>query len=246
MCRIKSERNFLMLVAICDDESIFRNELKSILVNYKKERRINLDIFEFSDGDSLLESEYKFDIVFLDYQMPNVDGKETARILRSKNNVCSIIFITSFPEFMIDTYGINPYGFFIKPLDSDKLIASLDAFIITQKKLSPIIINSEGEQKIISSKDIVYIEGDGKYCYIRTLESVLHSSKTVSAVFETLPQHCFYRIHKSYVINMYCISSISGNTVILTNGEKALISRNYIADFKKAYKDFVKNFYLRL
>lgn len=54
-----------MIVAICDDDSNIRNSLKEFLIKYKKERRIHLDIMEFSNGDTLLQSEYTFDIIFL-------------------------------------------------------------------------------------------------------------------------------------------------------------------------------------
>lgn len=56
-----------MQIAICDDEIIFRNDLKLVLINYKKNRRIQLDIYEFSNGNDLLSSELIFDIVFMDY-----------------------------------------------------------------------------------------------------------------------------------------------------------------------------------
>ena len=124
--------------------------------------------------------------------------------------------------------------------------STVDNYIFQQKLLSPLIIIQDNEQITINSKDIIYIEGDGKYCYVRTLNNTYQSSKTLSQVFELLPQHCFYRIHKSYVVNLYCISSIKDNFVILNNGEKAVIGRNRFAEFKSAYRDFVKDYYVRL
>ena len=234
-----------MTVAICDDEILFRKQLKSFLIQFKNERRIHLDIYEFSDGVSLLEANQGFDIVFLDYQMPEFDGMKTARELRARKNVCSIIFITSFPEFMIKAFEVNTYRFLLKPLDTNELTKVLNNFIADKKMLSPIIINTEGEQLIICSEDIIYLEGAGKFCYVRTMDKIVRSSKTISAVFALLPQHCFFRTHKSYVINLYCIRAIKGNDIILNNGEKAKISRYKMTDFKNAYKTFIKNFISR-
>lgn len=234
-----------MTVAICDDEEVFRNELKEFLLQYKKERRIHLDIIEFSDGHSLLDYNQGFDIVFLDYQMPGLDGMETARSLRAKKNICSIIFITNYPEFMIESFEVNTYRFFIKPIDTIKLSYDIDNFIKEKKMFSPIIINTDGEQLIISSEDIIYLEGAGKYCCIRTNYDIIRSSKTLSGVYKLLPQHCFYRTHKSYAINLYCVTAIKDNFVVLNNGEKAKISRNNMTDFKKTYRNFIKNFITR-
>lgn len=235
-----------MIAAICDDDEIFRKKLKAFLINYKKEHRINIDILEFEDGDSLLNSKESYDIIFLDYQMPNLNGMETARILRSRKNICSIIFITSFPEFIIESFEVNTYRFLIKPLDTRKLSKDIDCFIKDKKMFSPIVVNMYGEQMIINSSDIIYIEGSGKYCNIRTINTTVRSSKTLSGVLELLPQHCFYRTHKSYAINLYCIVSIKDEFITLNNGEKAKISRNRMSNFKKAYKDFIKHFNTRI
>lgn len=235
-----------MQIAICDDEKIFRNELKSLLVEYKKDRRLNLDIYEFANGESLFKNDIIFDMVFLDYQMPNLNGMETARKLREKNAFCSIVFVTNYPDFVLESFEVNPYRFFVKPLTFSMIENLLNSYIIQRKKLAPLIINDYDGQKIVESKDIIYLEGEGKYCVVRTNLETLHSSKTLSAVFDLLPQYCFYRVHKSYVVNLYCIQRINNNEITLTNGEKVVISRNKIADFKKAYKNFVKDFYLNL
>ena len=86
-----------MLIAICDDESIFRKELRSIIFKYKAMHQLHIDVYEYPSGEALLASRKHFDIVFLDYQMSGMDGMETARTLREKNYLCSIVFVTAFP-----------------------------------------------------------------------------------------------------------------------------------------------------
>lgn len=235
-----------MQIAICDDASIFRNELRTYLVNYKKDRRIQLDIYEYSNGKDLLLTELVFDIIFMDYQMPTIDGMTTARLLRKRNSTCSIVFVTNFPDFVFESFEVSPYRFFKKPISHTDIEVTLDSYIRQQKLLAPIIVNDYDGQKIIASKDIMYLEGDGKYCIIRTVHDTVHSSKTLSRVLNVLPQFCFYRVHKSYAVNMYHIDQIDNKQISLINGEKVLVSRHNVADFKKAYKDFIKNFYLRL
>lgn len=234
-----------MQIAICDDDMFFRTELRKCLVDYKKDRRVQMDIYEFRDGNALLTSDAVFDIVFLDYQMPNLNGMDTARQLRARNSICNIVFVTNFPDFVFESFEVNPYRFYKKPICPNEIESMFDFYIRQQKALSPIIINDFDGQKVIASKNIIYLEGDGKYCLIRTVSETVHSSKTLSGVMQMLPQYCFYRIHKSYVVNLYYIDRIDNNLVYFINGEKAVIGRNNIGDFNRAYRNFVKNYYLR-
>ena len=234
-----------MLIAICDDEQVFRQELKSFLINYKSEHRLCIDIYQFTDGEELLNSNLIFDMVFLDYQMPGIDGMVVARKLRSKNIMCNIVFVTNYPQFILESFEVQPYRFFVKPLLEEQVIPLMNTFIAHQKLLSPIIVIDENEQKVINVKDILYLEGNGKYCVIRTTTNTYNSSKTLSRVHSLLPQHCFYRTHKSFVINLYCIDSFSEKCLVTTNNEKVLIARNRFAEFKRTYAEFIKNYYLR-
>ena len=233
-----------MQIAICDDEPNFREELRNYLVEYKKDRRLQLDVYEFENGNDLCISKIPFDIVFLDYQMPLLDGMETARILRENNVLCNIVFVTNYPDFVFESFEVNPYRFWKKPIEFEKVESLLNLYIKQHKMLAPIMIFDYDGQKIIESKDVVYLEGDGRYCIIRTRFETVHSSKTLSGVLELLPQYCFFRVHKSYAVNLYCVKRILGNEVWLNNGEKVLISRNNVSKFKVAYKNFIKDYYL--
>lgn len=235
-----------MQIAVCDDESFFRDNLKRLLIEYKTEKRIHMDIFEFKSGEELLSYEKNFDIVFMDYQMTGINGLETARTLRLKNTICEIIFVTSFPEFILDSFEVQPFRFMLKPLQSDKIYEAIDSYLKQQKLFFPLTVIENGEQKTVNAQDIIYLEGDGKYCIVRTATDTIHSSKTIAQVYSLLPEHCFYRIHKSYVVNMYCIASFKNNIVTLNNGESAIVGRNRMAEFKKAYMNFIENYYVRI
>lgn len=234
-----------MQIAICDDEIIFREDLKSVLIEYKKEKRIHIDVFEYESGEDLLASKKIFDIVFMDYQMLGMDGLEISRKLHSKNPICSIIFVTAYPEFILDSFEVQPFRFMVKPLNNEKVHEALESYIKQQKLLYPLVVVENGEQKTVNAQDIIYLEGDGKYCIIRTNKETIHSSKTISQVYNLLPEYCFYRTHKTYVINMYCVSSLKDNIITMNNGEIAKVGRNHIAKFKKTYLKFIKNFFVR-
>lgn len=201
-----------------------------------------MDIFEFDNGEDLILSDSRFDLVFLGYRLPHANGMDTARALRLKSPLCGIIFITDYPDFIYESFEVQPYSFFKKPIDTKKIVTALDSFIKSQNRIFPLNILHEGEQKIIIADDIIYLEGDGKHCIIRTKDQTYHSSKTLSEVFRRLPEDYFYRIHKSYVANMNYIRTVNNKTVTFINGEKALISRACLPGFKNTYMQFCQRF----
>lgn len=235
-----------MMIAICDDENVFRENLKSMIYAYKAERRLHIDVYEYSTGEELLATKKAFDMVFLDYQMPGRDGMDVARELRHRNVTCSIVFVTSYPQFVLESFEVQPYNFYVKPILQEQIVALMNTFIKHQKQLAPIIVINDREQIVVSAKDIMYLEGNGKYCIIRTFSDTYNSSKTLAQVHELLPQHCFYRTHKSYVVNLYSIRSFEKGTATLINGEIARIGRTKISEFKQVYKQFVKDYYIKV
>lgn len=235
-----------MQLAICDDDQFFRKELKSFIMDYKTGRRLHIDIYEYNTGEALLADRKSFDMVFLDYQMPGLDGMAVARELRSRNLSCSIVFVTSYPHFIYESFEVQPYRFYKKPITQEQIELLLTDYICQQKLLAPIIVINDSEQIIVQAKNILYVEGDGKYCVVRTEKRTYNSSKTLSQVHALLPQHCFYRSHKSYVINLYSIASFDQGIVTLTNGEIAKIGRSKIGEFKRVYKQFIKDYFVKI
>lgn len=235
-----------MLIAICDDDAVCRDHLYSILSAYRSSHRLPMDIYKFDKAEGLLSASRQFDLIFLDYQMPNLNGMDTARVLRSRNLTCSIVFITSYPNFVLESFEVQPYRFLVKPAKPEQIQELLTAFVAQHRLLAPLIIQQDGCQFTIESKNILYLEASGKNCIIRTLDETYTSSKTLAQVHSLLPQHCFYRTHKSYVVNLYSIRSFDKENVTLINGEVARLGRANLADFRRDYAQFVKDYYVKV
>lgn len=235
-----------MRIAICDDESLFREKLKTMIFHFKSKRNLHIDVYSFENGEALLCDSSSYDMIFLDYQMPGMDGMEVARQLRSRNCMCSIVFVTAYPSFVYESFEVQPYRFFVKPVVQKDIDGVLTSYIMQEQKLAPLIVINEGERSVVQAKDVLYLEGAGKYCTVRTTQETYNSSKTLSQVHELLPQHCFYRSHKSYVVNLYSIQSFENGTIVLTNGEAVQLGRNKVAEFKRIYRQFVKEYYLTI
>ena len=235
-----------MRIAICDDARVFQDQLREILFTYKAQRRLQIDVDLYSSGETLLASGRRYDMLFLDYQMPGINGMEVARELRRRSLTCSIVFVTAYPAFVYEAFEVQPYRFLPKPITPAQIEALLTEYLQEQKKFAPITVLVEDEFISIPSQDILYLEGDGKYCIVRTLDATYRSSKTLAQVHALLPQHCFFRCHKSHVVNLYSIEAYGRDTLTLSNGECARIGHSRIGEFKRVYKQFLKDYYIKI
>ena len=113
-------------IAICDDEKIFRDDLKEILIRYMTDRGIMLEIDTFSSGKEFVElgiEMVKYKIVFLDINMDELDGIMTAKKIRENSKDMFIVFVTAFVNYTIEGYKVDAVRYILK--DNKNLVASV-------------------------------------------------------------------------------------------------------------------------
>lgn len=123
-----------MKIAICDDESLFRRELKHSLNSYSLEYGLTFLYYEYSDGISMLSDNISYDLIFMDYKMKNMNGINVISALRERNDNTPVIFISSYKEMVFESMKVQTYRFLVKPLDNEKLYEALNSFITMQKR----------------------------------------------------------------------------------------------------------------
>lgn len=230
-----------MRIAICDDKMILHDDLKNCLEQYASAHGIVNVYDDFTEGKELIASERSYDLIFMDYQMDGLDGLETSRRLRKASVDTPIIFLTSFPDIVFDTFEVGAYRFLVKPIDYEKLSSALDSLLEEMgAEQRYIVMKTEGESIRVSVDDILYAEAADKYCYVRTTEDSIKFGGTLSDFEKLLPEDCFYRTHRSYIVNFRHIKSHTSDEVLFDNNERAVISRTKSAAFKKAFLAYVK------
>lgn len=235
-----------MFAALCDDDKYITDEVKNLLLEYAKKSRVSITVDEYPNGEELLNSDKNYDIIILDYQLGTTDGLSVARELKKRSAVSSIIFLTAYPQFMIDAFEVNTFRFLLKPIDKAKLFQALDDYVRIAIADYPITIIENKEIKKIKTSSICFVEADGKYSKIHLNNKIIHCSKTLAAVAKLLPSCCFVKTHRSFVVNLHYVKSFSSNMVFFTNGESAFISKTYCNSFKSAYLNFLEQNYVRL
>lgn len=231
-----------MKVAICDDEKVFHKEIINLLHKFQKARKTNIFMDHYENGNSLLQSGQEYDVIFMDYQMEEMDGIETARKLRETNSDSIIIFISAYPSAALDAFEVQTFRFIQKPIDETKLYKALDDYLKSVDRDDLLLINTHDGSYKIKMSEIIYLEGEGKYTTIRTKNKSLRVHLNLKQLEIRLPSSKFIRCSKSFVAGFEHISNHNRSEIIFDNGEKANIGAHYATKFKTELQNYIMRY----
>lgn len=226
-----------MLVGICDDEVIIRNQLIRYCEKYLETNLTDMKIISFSSGEDLLACKEPIDIIFLDIQMKGINGLKTAELIRRNDDSMIIIFLTGFRGFMQAGYRVKAFRYLLKPISEQEFMKTLTEAINDITRNCKAIVSLEGQIHFIKLKEIIYIEYVDRYTIVRTKKGFFNCSTTMIEWETILNTGDFFRVHKAYIVNMEYIDEI-GKEVLLDNGEKVEVSIRQMGKLKKACKAY--------
>lgn len=229
-----------MRIAICDDEEIYRASLRQELENHMKSLDVIIDSYE--SGVELLKrfEKLEYDLIFLDIEMPKMDGITLAKKLRGLSEKVELVFLTSHIEYALEGYEVNALRYLTKPVKSDKLQEVL-AFLMKrdQNKKTIWVRNKEYEEKVPVS-EIVYFEAQNQNVEIHTKEKVYVHRYNIGDYEKEHEQDGFFRIHRGYLVALKSIESIGQREVELEGGVSLPISKSKEKQLKEALFSYVK------
>jgi len=234
-------------VAICDDEEIMRNLVKEALIEYSIKRNLEIGINEYANGEELIASPHNHDIIILDHKLDSwgkTTGLSVAKRLRDLNIDSGIIFLSSYPNVVFRSFEVSTFRFLVKPLERDLLFKALDDYQKLRSIDKTLVIRLERTNINLNTKRIVFLEGNGKYCLIHSLDhsAELECHETLADVEERLPEESFYRCHRSYLVNMKYVSTFSNQEITLRNDKIIPVSRNKYKLFPEAFLDYTRKY----
>ena len=229
-----------MRIAICDDEEIYRVQLKSVLDKIL----VNADyeIETFADGNRLEEaySEAPYDLVFLDIEMPAVDGITLARRLRARSEKVFIVFLTGHVEYALEGYEVNALRYLTKPVDTDKLKEVIRYVQDKQGSGRQIIVKEDGEQLLIDIADVMYMESMNQNVRIVTTKGEHVIRYNIGDFEQQLAGDGFFRIHRGYLVALAKVKKLAKSDVIMEDGTTLPVSRSNIKPLKDALYAYVE------
>jgi len=237
---------------LIDDEPSAIKSLEWEIENFCKNVKI---VGTFTNA--MLASEFlkrnTVDCVFLDIEMPDMDGFQFLELFPNRN--FSVVITTAFDQYAIKAIKESALDYLLKPIDSDDLIACFDKIeqqkssvsisekleislekilqsaVLSQKKIN---VTNDGKMIFLNPDDIIYCESDGNYCtiYLENKEKIVLSQK-LKFMEEKLAQLQFFRIHNSYLINLNKVKEFhkTDEYVVLSNQVKIPVSRQKKSDF---------------
>ena len=227
-------------IAICDDEEIYRVQLKTVLDKLLVNDEYDIDTF--SDGNILCGafSECPYDLVFLDIEMPSVDGITLAKRIRSVSESVFIVFLTSHIEYALEGYEVNALRYLTKPVDINKLKDVIKHVQEKQKKARQIIIREDGEEIVIDVGDVIYMEAMDKNVRIVTSGGEFVTRYNIGDYEEELKNDGFFRIHRGYLISLSKIKKLVKNDVVMEGDTALPVSRSNLKPLKDAFYSYVE------
>lgn len=239
-----------MKVAVCEDNKVmldFISEKVDIcLTSYGAFHEIS----KFENGRSFVSQHEQviFDVVFLDIKLPDINGFEAAKLVKSTSPKTYIIFVTSESELVYESFDYQPF-YFIPKNNIEFLVQKLSGVI---GKLVDIFGERQimcfdlpyKEKKYVDTEEIIYIESKSNYVNIICRNEVIHIRSKLDDIFKKLPIRSFVRIHNRTILNMHYLGRIDNGRckAVLYNGIELNVSRLYKSDLIKKYTVFLRNY----
>lgn len=238
----------MLKIAFCDDDLEILKELGILLDKYKTERDEDLTYTVFQSPLELLaaiEKGFSFDILFLDILMPGENGIETAKEIRQYDNNMKIIFLTSSPEFAVQSYTVGAYFYQLKPVWEESFFRLMDAVLAEceKKKKNSLILRSKDGITRIDLQQLEYCEVLGrKLLFHLENGAVLESAGSLDDLAVQLMQYSnFFRPHRSFLVNMEYIQNISSRSIKMVNDAEIPIPHGKCSEIKNTYMEYAFN-----
>ncbi len=238
----------MIRVALCDDDQSILSRIKVLIDQYRG--RCNREIVYTAFNSSLdllaeIEKGTRFDVLFLDVIMPGENGINTAKEIRQYDNVVKIIFLTSSSEFAIQSYTVGAYFYQMKPIEEESFFKLMDSVISEcgKNRQSGLILRCKSGVTRIDLDKLEYCEVIGRTLFFHMDNgAVLESTGSMDELCAHLTQYDnFLRPHRSFLVNMEYILSISYKAIKVESLAVIPIPHGKCSEIKNTYLEYAFN-----
>ena len=230
-----------MKIAVGHDNQEELHRVASLLEDYQEEKTVSISLRLFGSSVELasIAQQENFDLYLLDVLMPALNGMELAREIRTFNTAVPILFLTSSPEFAVESYTVHAANYLLKPVSRESLFSALNDISAQQKadRKNYIIVKSNiGVRKILLSQ-LVYVEAqDRRVIYHLQNGGQVDCIARFSAIAgELLKNIEFIQPHRSYLVNMSYINIIGTMDMELQDHTVLPLAQRRVTEIKEHY-----------
>lgn len=231
-------------IAICDDEKIYRDTVKSYIAKFSKSIDTSITIFEYDSGLKLLDdiNDKDFDLIILDIVMDDIDGIETAKKIRFLDKEVCIVFLTNYSEYAIKGYGLNVYEYLLKESLNEEKLKKIILEVKKNQKTRNIVLKMQKEIVKFNVNSIYFFEVNNRTITVHYDFNGEYETKSFYGKLEDIEKQLdvnfFYRSHRSYIVNIKKIRKIASREIFFDISQKAMVSRLKILELKEKYINY--------
>lgn len=228
---------------IVDDELPAQSELSYLL---DETGAVDVLATASSVRDAIEElKQHRFDVLFLDINMPGVNGMQFAEALSKLQQPPAVVFVTAYGEYAAEAFDVNAIDYLMKPVEEDRLRQAIAKVIahagasVKKTEHERIAVEKNGKKALIPMDDISYVMAKDDYSYIHVGKETYLSTMSLTQLEKKFEAHNFYRVHRRYLVNLGRIEeveTVTGGTLLLTlanEEDKIPVSRRRVTMLKK-------------
>ena len=244
----------MLTIAVCDDNPRFAHQLAAKLRELcalQLPDRIDCGIAPaFGSGEDVLRylQDHIINILFLDIDMPEINGFSLASSLRERYPDTIIIFVSAYDDFVYSSFEYAPFRFLRKSHLEEELPITFQKVIEKYMYDSEVMsFDTTDGEVLLRLRDIMYFEGEKNYYAIKMLSNTTYRCRgTMASIEERLKPYDFFRVHSAFIVNEEHIQSIHDKgDLTMKNGVTITVSRRKMAAFKEAYMQFTRRRFAR-
>jgi len=236
-------------IAICDDDVSERERGAALLEEYLKEHpELAASLTRFESGRALLDAAEKgtgFDLYLLDILMPEMNGIEVGRTLREKGRDGTIIYLTTSPDYAVESYQTEAFFYLLKPVEREDLYKVLDRAMeaIRRRKAEAAVVQMMKGVRTIPLDDILYAERVERIMRYYLISGETIDSRPIRGAFrdaaaQLLADGRFCLCGVSFVLNLYHVKAIERCEAVLDSGLRMPLSRAAVREVKRAWMEY--------
>ena len=226
-----------MKIAVCDDEEIIMKELKQIIIDIMEERRLQPIVDEYKSGNQLIKNAMEYEGVFLDMDMPDIDGIEVAREIRKINPECVIIMATGRGDRFREAFHINASDFITKPFQIEDVKVAIDIIEKSMFGTETVLAYKKASKYEIRQKNVELIEAYDGYVLIYSKGVEFRRESTIKDIKKEINNELFIEVRRGKIVNLYQIDKYEKGIICIKNRE-IKVARSTRKEFEKKYLEF--------
>lgn len=233
-----------MRIAICDDESRDLLQIALLIEAYRRSRKAEIVCVSFKSAAELLSSmdREEYDVLFLDVLLPGLSGMEAAREIREKNGHVEIIFLTSSPEYAVESYCVRAHYYFLKPASAEKLFPVLDRLMDRFRRPEDALrIKTQSHVFSLPYGSMECVEVMSKKLYFHMADGSVREVPGNLTEYEQalLKRPGFIKVHSSYLVSLQWVQELRRHELVTASGHCVPVSRTEYPKVRAAYLDFL-------